>query len=162
MHEPYRLINDCLTKIHLLRRRALQQTLGEQKLHPSQLAILDYIYKHPGCTQVEISENMALTPAAITLATQRLQKENLIKKQADQNNLRRNVLTLTEQGSAYRVQSESAFHRVDAMMFQGFSKEDLAHLGSYLDRIAMNITGEDSNELSFQVIHALAEQICKP
>ncbi|MEE1012905.1 MAG: MarR family winged helix-turn-helix transcriptional regulator [Clostridia bacterium] len=162
MHESYRQINDCFTKIHLLRRRALQQTLEEKRLHPSQLAILDYIYKHPGCTQVEISENMALTPAAITLATQRLQKENLIEKQADQNNLRRNMLNLTEEGRAYRKQSESAFRQVDTMMFQEFSKEDLTQLAAYLDRIAMNITGEDSNELSFQAIHALAEQICNP
>lgn len=160
MYEVYHYISDCLIKLDLLRRRMLKQALGGVRLHPSQLAILDYIRQHAECTQAEIAENMTLTPAAITLATQRLQKDRLIEKQVNPNNLRQNILTLTEEGMTYWEKSESVFRQVNAAMFQGFSGEELACLQQYLDRIAMNITGEDTNEVSFGVINALAEQVC--
>lgn len=139
----------------------MQQGLGEEHLHPSQMAILDYIGQHAGCTQIEISENMALTPAAITLATQRLQKEGLLEKQTDRNNLRRNRLTLTEKGAAYRKEKQKFFAQVDAKTYQGFSEEELNQLKTYLDRIATNITGEETNEISFRVIQDLADEVCK-
>ena len=152
-------INQSLKKIQLLRRRYLQQQLDVLHLHPSQLPILEYINKHEECTQVEISEDLALTPAAITLATKRMQQEKLLEKRADENNLRRKRLRLTENGQKICQKSREIFDRFDQNMFRGMTEEDLKKFQSYLDRITINITGEKTNEINFKVLSSLMRQV---
>ena len=152
-------INQSLKKIQLLRRRYLQQQLEALKLHPSQLPILEYINRHEECTQVEISEDLALTPAAIALATKRMQQEKLLEKRADENNLRRKRLRLTETGRKVCEKSREIFDRFDQNMFRGMTEEELKIFQSYLDRITMNITGEKTNEINFKIISSLMRQV---
>lgn len=159
MAVSYFYMNQCLHKIQLLRRRFLHQALGKLNMHPSQLPILRYIQEHCGCTQAEIAENLALTPAAITLATQRLQKEQLIEKRTDSNNLRRNILTLTPKGEARIAETEAIFDAFDRKMFQGITEAELEQFQGMLDQITMNITGEKTNDVSRQAMDSLMRQL---
>ncbi len=159
MDFTYFTINQSLRKIDLLRKRFLLQSLGKLNMHPNQLPILHYIEHHPGCTQAEIAENLALTPAAITLATQRLQKEGFIEKQVDCHNLRRNLLTLTQSGMARLKETEEIFTEFDRQMFFGFASSELHDLQLALDRLNTNITGETTNEVSMQMMTSLLRQV---
>ncbi len=162
MPVSYYHINQSLKKIQLLRHRFLQQRMGRLGLHPSQLPILEYINRNAGCTQVEISEDLALTPAAIALATKRMQNEKLLEKKVDEHNLRRNILTLTDRGKTLYEETRGIFDQFDQTMYQGMEQRDLERFQSYLDRITMNITGEETNEINPRVITSLMRQLREP
>lgn len=152
-------INQSLRKVHLLRKRSLQQAMRKQKLQPSWLPLLHYVEEHPGCTQAEVAENLALTPAAITLATQRLAAQKMLVKKTDQKNLRRNILGVTAIGEERLRKMDTFFEKFDQKMFQGLSEAELCAFQKTLDRITTNITGEDKNEVSRQVITDLLREI---
>ncbi len=152
-------INQSLRKVHLLRKRSLQQAMRKQKLQPSWLPLLHYVEEHPGCTQAEVAENLALTPAAITLATQRLAAQRMLVKKTDQKNLRRNILSVTAVGQERLRKMGIFFEEFDQKMFQGLSEAELCAFQKTLDRITTNITGEDKNEVSRQVITDLLREI---
>lgn len=152
-------INQSLRKVHLLRKRSLQQAMRKQKLQPSWLPLLHYVEEHPGCTQAEVAENLALTPAAITLATQRLAAQKMLVKKTDQKNLRRNILSVTAVGQERLRKMGIFFEEFDQKMFQGLSEAELCAFQKTLDRITTNITGEDKNEVSRQVITDLLREI---
>ena len=152
-------INQSLRKVHLLRKRSLQQAMRKQNLQPSWLPLLHYVAAHPGCTQAEVAENLALTPAAITLATQRLAAQKMLGKKTDQKNLRRNILSVTAIGEERLRKMDTFFEKFDQKMFQGLSEAELCAFQETLDRITTNITGEDKNEVSRQVITDLLREI---
>ena len=158
MTEAY-YISQCLRKIHLLRRRHLDQRMDSLGFHPSHLAVLEHINRNEGCTQVDISQNMALTPAAIALATKRLKHEGLIEKKADENNLRRNILTLTEKGREICEQTRGFFKEFDDIMYQGFEEDELEKFWNSLNKIVKNITGEETNPLDCRSMDELFRQV---
>ena len=150
---------NCIDKIHLLRRVWLQSNKNRTGLYFGQFPILDYIHSHNGCTQAELSDALAVTPASIALSTKRLQKSGLLQKNADENNLRRNKLSLTEKGVRAIENHRQIFSRFDQEAFAGFKDEELQNFKDYLDRITMNITGEDTNEINHNVIGKLIKQM---
>ena len=159
MSTSFFYLAQCIKKIQLLRRRYLQQELMDLGLHPSQLPILEYIQQHEGCSQVEISQDLAVTPASIALSTKRMQKAGFLKKQADQDNLRCNRLSLTPKGAAASKACRESFDRFEKLMFDGFEQKELEQLEDYLDRMTMNITGEETNEVNMHVISSLIQQL---
>lgn len=142
MQSTYMDLVNRLHKLQLLRRCFLQSALEGAHLHFGQLPVLEYISKHTGCTQVEISDNLAVSPASIALSTKRMQKAGLIEKKIDEQNLRCKRLYLTPKGAQASIASRRAFNEFDARMFQGFSETELADLRLYLDRMTQNITDE--------------------
>lgn len=159
MAVPYFFLNQRLKKLELLRCRHLQQRIRSLGLHPNQLPILEYIDRNSGCTQVELSRDLALTPAAVALATKRLQKQGLIQKEADPRNLRQNLLTLTEEGRGVRRESRALFDQFDRMLYGGIPEADLETFRRCLDRMTMNLTGEETNEVNREVMTALLRQV---
>lgn len=158
----YYHINQSLKKIQLLRHRYLHQQMGTLNVHPSQLPILEYVNRNPGCTQVDISENLALTPGAVALATKRLQHEGLLEKRADENNLRCNVLTLTPEGKRLCMETKGIFDSFDAIMYKGMETDELEWFQQCLDRITMNITGEKTNPVNPKIISSLMQEVRRP
>lgn len=160
MDKIFRRLNDSMTKINLFKRWSLQNAIGGMGIHPKHMPVLNYIRHNPGCTQVEISYDMGLTPAAITLATQKLQKEGFIKKTADPENLRCNVLDLTERGFDLWNKTHDIFYSLDKKEFNGFSPEELSQLQSYFNRIMYNLSGKKPEEMSFKELSKLRHNIC--
>ncbi len=155
----YRDIIKRIDKVHLLRRVWLQSNRDRTGLYFGQFPILDYIHTHPGCTQSELSEVLAVTPASIALSTKRLQKSGLLEKIVDENNLRRNKLSLTHEGIRAIEKYRAIFLQFEQEAFAGFREEELQNFKEYLDRMTMNITGEDTNDVNFNVIGKLIKQI---
>ena len=162
MAVSYYHINQSLKKIQLLRHRFLHHRMSRLGLHPSQLPILEYINRNAGCTQVEISEDLALTPAAIALATKRLQSEKLLEKKVDEHNLRRNILNLTDRGRSLCEETRGIFDQFDQTMYRGLEQKDLERFQNYLDRITINITGEETNVINPSVMTSLMRQVRGP
>lgn len=148
-----------LNKVQLLRRCCLHNAMGDLELHFGQLPILEYVKEHDGCTQAEISDSLAVTPASVALSTKRLQRSGFLEKVVDESNLRRNRISLTSRGREASEKCRRTFDEFDLKMFDGFSEADLETLRGLLDRMTMNITGEETNDVNMHIINTLMEQV---
>lgn len=148
-----------MEKLHLLRRIILQKATADIGLHMGQLPILEYVRKNDGCTQAELAEKLLVSPASIALSTKRMEKEGLLEKHVDENNLRRNQLTVTEKGRKISEQCRSIFNEADTRMFAGFDKNELEHFLACLDKMLFNITGKDAEHFDLFTLTSLERQI---
>ena len=113
------------------------------------------------CTQVEIAEELSVSPASIALSTKRLEKAGMIIKETDMDNLRCKRLSLTEKGlsvfkAGYTIRDEQ-----DLRLFKDFSPDELDKLNEFLDRLTLNLTKEESNVVDRGLVNDLEKQIEK-
>lgn len=145
-----------LEKLSILRRMEANRISAEAGLYMGQLPILEYIIHHDGCTQKEIADLMSVSPASIATSTKRLQKAGLVKKQIDEDNLRKNMLSVTEKGMELAIKCRESFDEFDKKLFNGFSDEELLSVKEHLDRLIANIS--DDSKIDFCSIVALRNE----
>lgn len=139
-------ISHDLDKIHLLKRIYLQKRNANLPIHPKQFPLLNYVRYHNGCTQVEIAENLLVTPASVALSTKRMEKSGFLRKVVDDTNLRCNKIYITEEGIKLSEINKTHFHDFDNQLFKDFSEQDLIVFKSYIDRALSNIESEYSDK----------------
>ena len=103
----------------------MHNAASDLPIYHGQLPMLEYIYRHDGCTQAELAEKLMITPASAAMSTKRLEKSGLITKSSDESNLRRNNLSLTKEGIDICLKCREAFDEVDSRMLTGFSEEEM-------------------------------------
>jgi len=157
-HKLYE-ISGRLTSLHLLKRISMQKEMTEMGLYFGQLPILECIKRNENCAQREIADKLQVTAASIALSTKRLQKAGLIKKDADKDNLRCNRLSITEKGLEVTEKGRKIFDTLDIKMYQGFSEEELDELYNYLNRIIINLTGDEATKINMYTITALENKL---
>lgn len=151
-----------LHKLELVRMLAHRKEMGTDGLYFGQMPVLDYVFAHPGCTQIEIAEHLQVSPASIALSTKRLQRAGYLTKEVDADNLRRKRLFLLEEGEQIRSRTREKMDRLDAYAFRGFSEKELAELAALIDRVTMNLTGETENVVNgetFSNLHRALEMM---
>ncbi len=148
-----------MEKLHILRRIILQKATADIGLYLGQLPVLEHVRANNGCTQAELAEKMFVSPASIALSTKRMEKEGLLEKHVDENNLRRNQLTITEKGRKLSTECRKIFDEVDAKMFSGFTDEELEQFMKFLDKMLSNITGGNSEDIDILTLASLERQI---
>lgn len=131
-------------KLHMLRRIIIQNQTSELELYYGQLPTMEYIARHDGCTQVELAEEMMVSPASVALTTKRLQKAGLVEKKNDEENLRCKRLSVTPKGRELAQKCRKIHDGFDRQIFKDFSEEDMDQFISYLDRMVYNITGQEN------------------
>lgn len=134
--------------VNILKRTAMREAMGE--IHWGQEPILEYLCTHSDSSQKDIAQFLHVTPASIALSTKRMEKSGLITKISDTQNLRRNVINITEKGKKTQSMCSQRRDSIVEHMFQGFSEKDLEIFSSYFDKIIFNFTGE-SKEITPEV-----------
>ena len=71
-------------RAHLLRTILNRRTAMESGLFLGQLPMLEYIWLHDGCTQVEVAQALDVSAASVAVSTKRLQKAGLLVKKTDE------------------------------------------------------------------------------
>lgn len=155
----FSIIAHKLIKLDLVMKLYSRKNLDEFGLHFGQIPIMNYIAHNPGCTQVQISDYLTVSPASIALSTKRLEKSGFIVKITDENNLRCKNLSLTEKGKLALMKCFTIRDAQDKKMFNGFSVDDLKAFSSFLDKATMNLTDEKENFISKSVVRELEKQI---
>ena len=108
--------------LHILRRRAL---VG-MELYKGQPPILEYVSQNPGCTQVEIAQELFITPSAVAQSTKRMQRDALLEKHMDEGNQRCKRLYITEKGTKQMEDARHCLHGVYEMLFAALNEDELA------------------------------------
>lgn len=147
-----------LNRINLVRKIRINRLIGAKKLYFGQFPIIDFIIKNPGCTQKDIAEFIKVTPASVALSLKRMQKSDLIKRETDSEDPRKNRIYITDFGKQMADECRSIFDKTDKEMFAGFSDKEISQLESYLSRILDNLSDNEMDTSSFFSLVALAKE----
>lgn len=140
-----------LILVNVLRRTAMREIMGE--IHWGQEPILEYLIKNGDSSQKQIAEHLHVTPASIALSTKRMEKNGLITKITDSSNLRRNILSVTEQGKQLFEKVKKGMDELECRMFRNFSGEELVEMERLYEKIIFNLTGETKDITHEVFIH---------
>lgn len=137
--EDFPHIMHILQKLTALRKKTTRTKAIEYDVAWEHIPILSYINGSPLCTQQEVAAKFLLTPAAITLSTQKLEKAGLILKKTDNTNLRVKRLVVTDAGHELVVKSIGIFDEVDNIMRRDISDTELHTFKTVLEKMYKNL-----------------------
>ncbi len=104
-----------------------------------QMPMLEYIGRHPGCSQKDIAERFAFTRAAISKSVVKLEEKNLVYRKTSQTDARENQLFLTELGKENIVMLKTSFDEINQLTFKDFTDEEIKQFDAFLDKILKNL-----------------------
>ena len=139
----------CIDRLNQLRAKCLFQSLSDTGLHFRQIPILLYIREHPYCPQEELAKAFSLTPGSIALSTKRLEKAGFLVKETDEDNKRRNKLSLTSQSIEILDRACQSSLFIHERALAGCSAQELDLVCRILEALCKNFTDElDHQEVS--------------
>ena len=121
-----RLLGQCEHRMRMVMDRSLRQ----YGVTPVQCRALMYLHRQPEpVTQRQLEQYMAVKPSTINGIVGRLEEKGLLTRDACQQDARCRVLRLTEEGRRFRSDFIRIAQKANRQMEQGFSPEELAHVG---------------------------------
>ena len=132
-------IGGLLDKFFLQRRTCMHRKALRLDLYAGQPPVLAFIMDHPGCTQNEIADHLSVTPASIAFSTKRMQKNGLIQKQVNANDMRCNKLYLTPHGKEVMESFDTEYKSLNKDIFNGFDQDELDQFSSFILRLQKNL-----------------------
>lgn len=132
-----------VNRISLLHRLRVQNLLADTGVWGSQIPILLHVERNPGCTQTDIAEHLGVSSPSIATSIKRLQKAGMLEKRADEADMRRNHIELTERGHSTVARGRACYDQVVGRMLQGFSDVELDTLACLLLRLEENLAGDE-------------------
>ena len=81
MNEELRELVGSLSKTFITHRKCFLKYSQKFGLYVGQPQVLNFVRKHPGCTQNEIAQALGVSAASIAFSTKRLQAAGFLQKQ---------------------------------------------------------------------------------
>ena len=126
-----------LAQLRLARQR---KSLSSCCLHIGQPAMLEFVRRHPGCTQKEMADEAGITPASVAASFKRLENAGFIMRRVDTADTRCNRVYITAAGEKELAACLSALRQIDEDMLHGIDEESLSLLESCLEKMIKNIS----------------------
>lgn len=130
-----------LFQLELSRRRLLQPwftslglTLGQ-----GQPRILSRLLRGDGLTQRELADACMVDAATLSRALDRLEEMGLIRREENPGSRRSYLVRLTNAGREKAAQVQRGFDKVDELLCQGFTREELDRIQEDLKRLRANL-----------------------
>ena len=125
---------------------SLAMILRELGISYHEHQFLFYLYHEENTIQEEFARLFRKNESTITRALKKLEEKNLIKREPDENNRRKNIVSLTEKGIQYVEQVQKADQDWEEETLSIFSSKGKRKLKKTLKKIAVNsiIKREDS------------------
>ena len=120
-------------------RRLIEAQVAKLGIHRTQHIALMYIAKNKGATQQDIASVFDISPASVAVTLKKLENADLISREKDPEDARKNRIVLTQNGEDMVKRSRELFAEVDEAMFNGFSEEETEQLRDFLDRLSKNL-----------------------
>lgn len=109
--------------------------------NPGILFMLRGNSENMAASQKEIADRLGISAPTVAVSIKRMDKAGLVHKVADETDLRRNLITLTESGRNFVDGSKDVFEIIDAAIFRGLSMQDREQLRTLFLRIITNLEG---------------------
>ena len=89
-------------------------------------------------SQKELAEHLDITPAAVTVALKKIEKDGYVERTLGQDT-RYNELHITDKGRELVRRSREIFSETDRSLFEGFTDEELEVYVNCLDKLEGNL-----------------------
>ena len=89
-------------------------------------------------SQKELAAHLDITPAAVTGALKKIERDGYIERTLGQDN-RFNELRITEKGRDLVKLTRRLFSEADMSVFEGFSEEELSTYVAFLEKMQENM-----------------------
>ncbi|MCA0757850.1 MarR family transcriptional regulator [Paenibacillus sp. N4] len=116
----------------------LDQRLAEHNVTNSQLGVLIILWEKEGLTQKDMVQTLGIQPASMTFLLRGLEEKKLIRREQDKQDTRINRIYLTEKGLSLKEPCLAIVEEGEAIVRQGFSKEEIALFLSWMKRAENN------------------------
>lgn len=165
MEYDYRMIVDRIAKLNIIHRIFIHRAAEENGLFFGQLPILHYISEHDNCTQKQLADTLQVSAPSIATSVKRMQKSGLLKKTADEGDLRCNRISITEKGRKSAEIGTQVFDAIDRRMLQGFNDKECKELICYLNRLIKNLESDEFRDKTmfalFDTMIAEKKRLCE-
>lgn len=122
-----------------MHKHLLDTTVSSIGIHRTHHRILMYIARNNRLdSQKALADHIGVSPAAITGALKKLERDGYVKRVQGSDN-RYNEVEITEAGKKVVEDSRALFTSVDMSLFDGFTEEELDEYIAILGKIQCNI-----------------------
>lgn len=139
----YRDLVHQIISTTLIHRHRITKSAQQAGLYYGQPMILEYIMNNNLCTQKDLAKSLHISPASVATSIKRLEKSGLISRITDENDSRKNRLSVTESGLAAIKNFREICDSTDREMFKNFTEEECEILNNLMKRLYNNLDNGD-------------------
>ena len=140
---------DMMIRTDHMHKAMIDSRAKEIGIHRTQHRILMHLARHDKLpSQKELAEHLDITPAAVTGALKKIERDGYIERTMGQDN-RYNEIKITEKGRAIVKLTKKIFSEADLSIFSGFTSEELETYISFLEKLQENIKGQMCADVHF-------------
>ena len=121
MREVEKLVRE-VNRLHFTK---FHQALSEFGLGKGQPPILKYLSLNDGCTQSEIAKREHVTAATTTVMLQTMEKNGLIERKNDENDLRIMRVYITDKGREIQEKCDEAIENMEKEIYRDFTTAEI-------------------------------------
>ncbi len=129
------------------------------RVHYGQLPLLQFIGRHPGCSQAELAQRFCLSRPGVTKSVKRMINNDLIRRTVNENDGRQYCLYLTDKGVQLTITASEVFDEVGELAFKDFSPQEMEVLGDFTQRIVNNLENDYSRGKSLPDLAAELDKL---
>lgn len=138
---------DLLIRTSRLHHRCIEKCFDDTGLHRSQRRMLMHLSRFDTMpSQRKIADDFDISPACVARTLKALAIEGYITRTGDEDDLRRNTVSITQKGLDTVSETRHTFEMIDSSAFDGFSTEEINQLNSLLSRMKENLSRFAEND----------------
>lgn len=142
MTKLYNATADLFRRTDFMLRRCIGKKLRtlDEEIYRSQHRLLMHLGRNPNCSQNELASKLEISPAAVTVSLNKLEKGGYIAREMNSDDHRSNRVSITDRGNQVISRSIQLFDEVERGMFEGFEPEEMEQFYEFLQRIYHNLS----------------------
>ncbi len=142
MTNSYQTTADLFRRTDFMLRRCIEKKLRtlDEEIYRSQHRLLMHLGKEPDCSQNELAARLDISPAAVAVSLNKLEKGGYIERKTNSDDHRSNRVAVTEKGERIIRGSIRFFEEIDCGMFDGFSQEEMEQFRLFLEKAHRNLS----------------------
>lgn len=135
----HRAIDLMIRTMHM-HHRNIEKRFENTGLHRSQRRMLMHLSRFETMpSQRKIADDFEISPACVARTLKSLASEGYITRTDDEDDLRRNTVSITQKGLDTVSETHHTFEMIDQAAFSGMNSDEIDQLISLLGRVKENL-----------------------
>lgn len=133
---------------HLMRQhqKQLHTLLQDYDIYPGQPPLMFALSRGPGRSQNELAHELDIKAATLTVMLNRMEKNDIVRRETDQRDQRVYRIYLTDKGSAVLEEIRETLNMLEQRSMEGFTEEEKLLLKGLLSRVGDNMKRYDQSD----------------
>ena len=139
---------DLIIRSSRLHHRNVEKRFENTGLHRSQRRMLMHLSRFDTMpSQRKIADDFEISPACVARTLKALASEGYITRAGDEDDLRRNNVSITEKGLSIVSETRHTFESLEQAAFEGLTADELNQLISLLSRVKDNLIRVEESDI---------------